>query len=394
MIHIISQPPNDEFTSRLFFQLLDTVDVPFDAYYVWSKTLAYGKVEFCNINNDAEDQHGMYSLHRDFYWNYIQSSIKNDLVIIGIKDHLTSWNFNPWYHIEPTLVTTLTDIFEYHSDKKFIILTSLENLESYINYKNVVIIPWGGDITNQMIYYKQLPKFLDKNLNSDKTFLSLNRNQRTSRIYFLSLLLGLEIENHGLVSCMFKDKLTDIPCSEWDFSACSALENIYNVGYQKMLTDCFSITNTEDIYQEGPNDNYSNFLKNLTPYYQNTFIEFINETSYTESAFLITEKTANCFYGCSFPIWISSPGTVNFLRSIGLDVFDDIIDHSYDSEQHPIQRMYLAIVKNNHLLIDPELVKQLWIDNKHRFSKNIDLLQNKLYDIYHQRAFDKFINFR
>jgi hypothetical protein len=159
-----------------------------------------------------------------------------------------------------------------------------------------------------------------------------------------------------------------------------------------MLTDCFSITNTEDIYQEGPNDNCSNFLKNLTPYYQNTFIEFINETSYTESAFLITEKTANCFYGCSFPIWISSPGTVNFLRSIGLDVFDDIIDHSYDLEQHPIQRMHLAIMNNSHLLINSDLVKQLWIKNKHRFSKNIDFLQNKLYDIYYQRALNKFIN--
>jgi hypothetical protein len=392
MIHIISQPPNDEFTSRLFFQLLDTLDVPFDAYYAWSSTLAYGKVEFCNVDNTLEEQQGMYDVHQDFYWEYIRSSIKNDLVVIAIKDHLTSWNFNPWYHVEPTLVTPLTDIFEYHSDKKFIILTSLENLESYINYKNVIVIPWGGDITNQMIEYKQLPKLLDKNLNSDKTFLSLNRNQRTSRIYFLSFLLGLEIENYGLTSCMFRNSLTEMPSREWDFSSYPELEDLYHIGYQKMLTDCFSITDADDIYQEGPNDNYNNFLKNLIPYYQNTFIEFINETSYTESAFLITEKTANCFYGCSFPIWISSPGIVNFLRSIGLDVFDDIIDHSYDFEQHPIQRMYLAITKNAHLLINPTLVKQLWVENTDRFSKNIDFLQHKLYDVYYQRAFNKFVN--
>lgn len=384
MIHIISQPPNDEFTSRLFFQLLDTINEPFDAYYAWSNTLAYGKVEFCNVKNALGNQ--------DSYWEYIRLSIKNNLVVIAIKDHLTSWDFNPWHHAEPPLVAPLTDIFEYHSDKKFIILTSLENLEFYINYKNVVIIPWGGDITNQMIEYKQLPKFLDKNLNSDKTFLSLNRNQRTSRIYFLSFLLGLELENYGLTSCMFKNNLTEIPICEWNFSSYPEFEDIYHAGYHKMINNCFSITDTNDIYHERPNDNYNNFLKNLVPYYQNTFIEFINETSYTESAFLITEKTANCFYGCSFPIWISSPGIVNFLRSIGLDVFDDIIDHSYDAEQHPIQRMHLAITKNIHLLVNPDLVKQLWVKNKDRFSKNIDFMQNKLYDIYSQRAFKKFVN--
>ena len=333
-------------------------------------------------------------MHRDFYWNYIQSSIKNNLVIIAIKDHLTSDDFNPWYHAEPTLITPLTDIFEAHADKKFILITSLENLESYVNYKNVSIVPWGGDITNQMIEYKRLPNILEKNLESNTTFLTLNRNNRTARRYFLSFLLGLNLKDHGLISCMFRDELPTTPTHIWKFTSQEDIKEVFEVGYQKLLTTAFDISDSIDIYPEKDNDNYNNFLSVLTPYYQNTFIEFINETSYTETAFLVTEKTANCFYGCSFPIWISSPGIVKFLRTLGLDVFDDVIDHSYDNELHPIRRMYLAISNNMHLLNNPDLVKKLWSTHKDRFSKNINFLQNELYDIYYQRAFIQFINRR
>ena len=143
MIHILSQPPNDEFTSRLFFQLLDTVDEPFDAFYVWSRTLAYDKMEYCNLDNDLEERE-IYKVDREFYWKYIQNSIKNDTVIIAIKDHLTSADLNPWYDTVPELVNPLTAIFEYYSDKKFILITSLENLEYYINYKNVTIIQYSN----------------------------------------------------------------------------------------------------------------------------------------------------------------------------------------------------------------------------------------------------------
>ena len=395
MIQILSQPPNDQFTSRLFFQLIDTVSEPFDAFYVWSLTLAHGKVELFNISNKSYDEEPeYYAVHRDFYWNYIQSSIKNNLVIIAIKDHLTSDDFNPWYHAEPTLITPLTDIFEAHADKKFILITSLENLESYVNYKNVSIVPWGGDITNQMIEYKRLPNILEKNLESNTTFLTLNRNNRTARRYFLSFLLGLNLKDHGLISCMFRDELPTTPTHIWKFTSQEDIKEVFEVGYQKLLTTAFDISDSIDIYPEKDNDNYNNFLSVLTPYYQNTFIEFINETSYTETAFLVTEKTANCFYGCSFPIWISSPGIVKFLRTLGLDVFDDVIDHSYDNELHPIRRMYLAISNNMHLLNNPDLVKKLWSTHKDRFSKNINFLQNELYDIYYQRAFIQFINRR
>ena len=44
---------------------------------------------------------------------------------------------------------------------------------------------------------------------------------------------------------------------------------------------------------------------------------------------------------------------------MGIDVFDDIIDHSYDVIENPIDRIYQAITKNKELLTNNQYVKDL-----------------------------------
>jgi len=56
----------------------------------------------------------------------------------------------------------------------------------------------------------------------------------------------------------------------------------------------------------------------------------------------ITEKTAKAFRLCQLPLWVAVPGTVANVRSRGFDVFDDLIDHSYDSISNPEARMLLV----------------------------------------------------
>lgn len=45
----------------------------------------------------------------------------------------------------------------------------------------------------------------------------------------------------------------------------------------------------------------------------------------------LSEKTFKAFAWHQIPIWHASPGTVNEVRKLGFDLFDDIIDHSYDN---------------------------------------------------------------
>ncbi len=398
MIQIISQPPGDEFTLRLFSKLVDGIEgKKFDAFYLWTSTILEGTTDFTDtdppIYLKRRDQYDG-PVKRHYHIDHIISSIKNDLVILAIKDHLTDGNsFNPWDESLPGLMHHITEIFERHKDKQFILLTSLVNLESYINYKNVKIISWGGDITNQMVKYKTLPNIVEKNLDSDKIFLSLNRNSRVHRTYIISLILGMNIEHKGIMSCMFSKLTNTLDDLGWKFNQSNfRLKKVFNKGYTKIHNHAFDITDEYDIYYGIPNDNHSNFQNNLIRHYQNTFVEIIGETSCTESCFLITEKTQNCFYGCSFPIWISSKGTVAHLRSLGLDVFDDVIDHSYDDIENPIERIYQAVNDNLLILTDSSHVKQLWITHKDRFSSNIEFLQNTFYNNIYEQVTNRFNN--
>ena len=400
------RPPNDLFTMRMFLKFASQIKQPHDRLYIWSPVLdpKFKRVEFRNEHWHDKDEYGQERYNtRSFevikeseilYRNMILEEIKNGIVIIGVKDHLTSGHYNPWKEDIPNMAKNLGYLFEEFNDKKFIFLTSLENIEQYYNYPNLHIIPWGGDITNQMLEYKALDPITEKDMDSPYTFVSLNRGLRYPRAMLISLLYGLGLEKNGMISCMFQKKIknlfkeTNWQTREDQLNIRDLLEN----GFKKFKKSKLLINDDEDIYGKSHNDNVSNFKNSLTSYYKQTFVELIGETSYTEPAFNITEKTLNSIYAYNFPIMISSKGSIKFLRDIGIDVFDDIVDHSYDLIDNPIDRMYRAIVDNKNLLSDIDNTKQLWIDSKDRFARNVEFAKKDLYEFYTRRAESLFRN--
>jgi len=70
-----------------------------------------------------------------------------------------------------------------------------------------------------------------------------------------------------------------------------------------------------------PNDTFYNSLVNI-------ICESVEEHF---SPVNISEKTFKAFAWHQIPIWHSSPNTVDEVRKLGFDVFDDIFDHSYDT---------------------------------------------------------------
>jgi hypothetical protein len=187
---------------------------------------------------------------------------------------------------------------------------------------------------------------------------------------------------------MFQDSILDVHGRyNWRFTeGQQGIKNIIKSGNKKLTDYNFPIDDHYDIYESSDNNNnVGNFEKNLINYYKNTFVELICETTFTEKSFLITEKTQHSVFGCNFPIWISSPGTVAFLRNMGLDVFDDIVDHSYDTIENPIDRLYTAISNNKDILSNPN-IKDIWKKNQSRFEKNVDFIKKEMYEFYATRA--------
>lgn len=394
---ILKRPPGDSFTFRLFVDLVSKVKQPKSPIYLWSAVLdpTYALKSNLAIPEYVEqpvDDSIWYFETELYYRNRIAEGIKSDLILLGIKDHLTSGDFNYWSDKLPSISVYLDDMFDFYNDKKFILFTSVENLSSYIDRPNVKIIPWGGDITNHKKEYQTLEPILDKNINSDKTFLSLNRNKRSHRAMLVSLLYGMRMNNDGLISCMFKDSIEDLfDYTKWKVSN----EKVYSEGFKLLKSSDLSLNDSKEIYHNNNNDNVSNFKNKLSDYYRNTFVEIISETSFTESCFNLTEKTLHSIYGCSFPILLCSKGSVQFLRDMGLDMFDDIVNHSYDEIDDPAIRLEHAILSNKELLTNNSRTKKLWLDNQQRFKNNVDFCRERMYNFYYSRSirmFDEIIN--
>lgn len=383
---ILKRPPNDDFTFRLFFQLSNKIKDS-SKIYIWSSVL-----EPNYYFKWYDEELGWCEEYELDYRKQLIDNIRSSTVVIGIKDHLSSNTpFNPWLHKMPVVVEMLSDMCDYYNDKHFVIFTSLENLEYYLKNKNVTVIPWGGDITNQQKEYQTLDPIIKKNLNSKTTFLSLNRNNRIHRAVLVSLLYGLDLESNGLISWMYKDQVDDlIPKDSWVFDDDQQhIKQLFENGFKKVKNNQLSINDDKDIYKTSNNDNVSNFKNVLSNYYQNTFVEIVSETTYTEKAYLLTEKTLNSIYGCCFPIMISGQGSVAFLREMGFDVFDDIINHNYDTIVNPIDRLYSAVNDNLELLSNNDRTKKLWSSCEDRFLNNVNIAKTVMYDFFKNRATEK-----
>lgn len=56
----------------------------------------------------------------------------------------------------------------------------------------------------------------------------------------------------------------------------------------------------------------------------------------------MTEKSFKCFALHQIPLWLAPYRAVACYRALGFDVFDDIVDHSYDLESNPVDRINLV----------------------------------------------------
>jgi len=374
MIKVISRAPNDNFTFRIFRELIDSLDCKYEAYYIWS--------------NPPE-------ILTEFLTN---TKFSKPNIIIGIKDLLDLWqDHNFWKDTTQAGIAVLDSVASKYPDKNFIIFTSLENinLES-IQSTNIQYVPWGGDIVNQAESYQDIVPATDKNFNSTKTFISLNRHSRSHRMVTLSYLFGQEYDQRGYITYLgqeqpdvthFDNLLDGIP---WKFEERhTSSRDIMITGYKKFYNNKSLLVDNYKIYNQA-NDNVTNFNQSLRSKYQNSFVEIVTESSFSASGYMLTEKTLNSIYGCNFPIILSGVGAVQHLRELGFDMFDNVVDHNYDTISNPIDRIISAIEDNKKLLVDSLYVKEQWKNNEHKFQNNIKIANKTMYEWYDRRTRNQF----
>jgi hypothetical protein len=158
----------------------------------------------------------------------------------------------------------------------------------------------------------------------------------------------------------FKNFTYSLPWTENPFTSLPVTH--YMIGTEKQMPQGIrsgQISNSK---------NYKQLLqKNV---FEPSSISLITETVCIEREAHITEKTVMAIYGGTIPIWVGGWRCADAMRCLGFDVFEDIVDHSYQALEDPWQRVEKSIYLNQDLLsnftISPEILTRL--------EYNLDLL--------------------
>lgn len=382
----LSKPPNSEFNRYLFEKLCLPLEDA-QCFFGWGAG-DYG------INIELVSSHPLANPFK-----FIEQNIKKPLTILWFLDYLVPVAKN----VEEFLLKNI--------DKKFIFVTSMGNFK--LNAPNCIVVEGPHDLTHQWLSYPFVPAVLDKNFDSDKIFISLSRNKRMHRVALVMLLLGMNMEKYGTISFLSTkgDVLNHLDKeggNQWferlDHSGYlkpQMISEIIEHGQSKFIDHKFdTLDNWDSVYSRiavlkkenaTGNDNVGNYLYNLISLYKNSFVEIINETSgYEGSAAIVSEKTLNSIYGCNFPIFNNNPLMPNMMKNLGLDIFEDIVNHDYQYETNMYSRVWKLIEMNKELLTNADRTKELWLRNKHRFERNVEFARKELYEVYENRTENQF----
>ena len=123
--------------------------------------------------------------------------------------------------------------------------------------------------------------------------------------------------------------------------------------------------------------------------FENSYVNIITESIFSSNCNSIhhSEKSFRPFFYYQFPIFLATPNHVAYLRNnYNFDMFDDIINHSYDTVSDDFTRFKMVCDEISRISENKDNFKRFYSDNKHRFIKNKQILdtistQSQLQDL-------------
>jgi len=223
-----------------------------------------------------------------------------------------------------------------------------------------------------------------ENITIEKSFISLNRRATLERCKLTKKLLDNFDHDTFLISCGSEKNPI------WNNSEHPQYQQLHNAVHPHKIPILL------DGEIGGMDDQHCNTTNNWFSCLLYVVTESSDQTDIGWTEIFITEKTFKSFMYRQIPIFNAVPGTVNVVRNLGFDVFDDIIDHSYDTINDSETRMQTMVVELKKITekynIDEmtDLRKELWP----RINKNVELVHyyNKRHNTTMMEYFSKLSN--
>jgi hypothetical protein len=209
-------------------------------------------------------------------------------------------------------------------------------------------------------------------------FLSLNNSCRLHRVYLLTQILD---KNLPIDKCSFLFS-TGTPIG-WKynkdvFKSCLDILLETNIISNELYNKTFNYSLPKILDYDNTNGTF--IYNNLTNLYD-TILNLVTENLTgmsngdisNDKIYTFTEKTIKPYIAKQIPLFFALPGHLNVLRELGFDLFDDLIDNSYDTEMNHVKRLDL-ILNELEKLLKLDLIEYKK-NNHHRFDYNYNLLE-------------------
>lgn len=221
---------------------------------------------------------------------------------------------------------------------------------------------------------KENAEFINQHISLDWTnkthiFNFMINKPRPHRNLLLELIKKFNLTNYSYSLAWQVNKINDIPVTKYLFGSEVIMEQGVSNGRLRNSTT------------------YQQLLQKTV--FEPSYISLITEPSFYERETIITEKTLMAIYGGTLPIWVGGWRIPDYMRSVGFDIFDDIIDHSYQDLTDPIDRCYNAIQQNIDLL---KTWNSFTVDHIKRLKKNVELLESNCFKQLCQVKFGQLTN--
>lgn len=231
------------------------------------------------------------------------------------------------------------------------------------------------------------PIVSEKDICFDKKFifLCLNRNPTAShRIALLTHLKNLKL---------LENDITDWSWTTGYNETAKSVQSIRHIRKyieptnKKLINDYLEIAKGKKLsFYEQNVDWFEKEIYNWVPgkhntldTFKNSYINIVTETDFdfVENSLAITEKSYRPFYYFQIPIFLARTGHVKSLKTeFDLDVFDDLIDHSYDNEIDDSKRFNMLINEVKRLSNMREEISNYYKNNIDKLIHNHNFIKN------------------
>lgn len=313
--------------------------------------------------------------------NLSQISYQSRVIFWIMMDSMVDRD-NYQFYVQNKLKTLeqLENICNLNKDKIFILLLPQHNLQNQVSSKNLFI----SDFLN-LQFSKKYEKCTKKSFVN--RWVTFNRNPQPHRVALVSYLASKNIDKFGSINFDGEYFLTE----KYDFSSYFKFETKHQQQLKNGFYRLYLGNIKKDKIASCHNQNFiENYNTNLLPIYERSFLEVITGSLFFEPTPFFSEKEIQSVYGKVFPIFINTYKAVStWKEKFRMDVFDDIVNHSYDDLEDPTERLLSAIDLNIHLLDGTTDLVSLWLKNKDRFEENCSKMDRILYDIKFQQKMDE-----